>query len=123
MKENIISKFKTLKGVRLLKLLGIIALTIVFIALGIIFILSQVNKKDETGEPAEVLKSVKIQPNMLWLSDEPLQLPPVQFSREQKKTWLEEDVMEFYFYPNEKTMQELHQKNEEKIKDLLEGTE
>ncbi len=62
----------------------------------------------------------KLNPNSLWLLDEPLKLPPIQFSREQRKLWKKAEVDYWYEPPSEKAMEELRQKNKKIIDDLLE---
>ncbi len=64
---------------------------------------------------------VTIDPSLLQLPEEPLSLPPLKYSRKQKKIWTDADLHYWYTIPDAKQIQELHKINEEKIKNLWES--
>ncbi|MGP1594838.1 MAG: hypothetical protein ACTTH8_06295 [Treponema sp.] len=70
-------------------------------------------------DPDEII--ISIDPSVFALPDEPLELPPVQYSRKQKKIWTEADVQYWYSLPNAEEMQKLHDINEERMKKLWES--
>ncbi|MGP1455650.1 MAG: hypothetical protein ACTTJ7_07835 [Treponema sp.] len=65
-------------------------------------------------------KDISLDASVLQLPDEPLDLPPIHYSRKQKKIWTDADVQYWYTIPNEEQMQKLHAINEEKMKNLWE---
>ena len=65
-------------------------------------------------------KDITLDASVLQLPDEPLDLPPIHYSRKQKKIWSDADVQYWYTIPNEEQMQKLHAINEEKMNNLWE---
>lgn len=63
---------------------------------------------------------ITLDASVLQLPDEPLDLPPIHYSRKQKKIWSDADVQYWYTIPNEEQMQKLHAINEEKMRNLWE---
>lgn len=63
----------------------------------------------------------KIDPNVLWLLEEPLYLPPIQFSREQRKIWEEEEIEYWYEPPSKQIMEMLNKKNKNLVDNILEA--
>ncbi|UTC77899.1 hypothetical protein E4O04_07750 [Treponema sp. OMZ 799] len=66
-------------------------------------------------------KSGKVNADKLQIIDEPLYLPPIQFSREQRKIWEKEEVDYWYEPPAEKDMEELHKQNKKLADKILEA--
>ncbi|UTY25928.1 hypothetical protein [Treponema denticola] len=66
-------------------------------------------------------KSGKVDTDKLQIIDEPLYLPPIQFSREQHKIWEKEEVDYWYEPPTEKDMEELHKQNKKIADKILEA--
>lgn len=115
--QNLKNTGEKLNKPLLLKVLFGVFLLSVLAGLTLFFIRTGKQSKHENSQ----LPSVKIAPEHIWLNDEPLPLPPIQFSREQKKVWTTEDIEKFFIEPNEAVLDTLHEKNSEKIKQLLEG--
>lgn len=68
-------------------------------------------------------KPVVVDSNMLYLLDEPLQAPPVQFSRKQRKIWQQKEI-EWWLGDEPFTKEELETlktKNRELIQKLLDN--
>ena len=66
---------------------------------------------------------VIVDENMLYLLDEPLKAPPVQFSRKQRKAWQQEEI-EWWINRDPFTREELETlkiKNREMIQKLLDS--
>lgn len=63
----------------------------------------------------------KINPDVFWLLDEPLQLKPIQFSREQRKIWTPSEIEFWYEPPSAEAMENLHKKNRKMIDTILEA--
>lgn len=95
---------------------ALLIMLLVSIVLGFILFFLKIKKAYDESVP-----SVRIAPENLWTQDDPLNLPPIQFSREQKKKWSDEDIEKFFVEPSEEVIQKLHKKNSEKINKLLEG--
>lgn len=66
-------------------------------------------------------KSGKVDMDKLQIIDEPLYLPPIQFSREQRKIWEKEEVDYWYEPPTEEDMEELHKQNKKIADKILEA--
>ena len=66
-------------------------------------------------------KSGKVDMDKLQIIDEPLYLPPIQFSREQRKIWDKEEVDYWYEPPTEEDMEELHKQNKKIADKILEA--
>ncbi|MGP1438895.1 MAG: hypothetical protein ACTTKH_07475 [Treponema sp.] len=68
---------------------------------------------------AEMAKPVIVDSNMLYLLEEPLQLPPVQFSRKQRKQWQMNEI-EWWVEPfSKEDVETLKLKNRAMIEKLL----
>ena len=100
----------------------LIAVFVISALIGLVLFFTK-RPKQVVKEPTDTLPSVKIAPDQLWLPNELLPLPPIQFSREQKQIWSDEEIKSFFVEPDEDTKKLLHDKNIEKIHDLLEGVE
>ncbi|MEL3911473.1 hypothetical protein [Treponema pedis] len=61
-----------------------------------------------------------IDPNVFWLLEEPLKLPPIQFSREQRKIWDKGEIEFWYEPPSSEAMEKLNKKNKKIIENILE---
>lgn len=79
------------------------------------------DKKAVLSSKVSGFKSGKINSDKLQLIDEPLNLPPIQFSREQLKIWEKPEVNYWYEPPTEKDMEELHKKNKNIVDNILEA--
>ena len=66
-------------------------------------------------------KSGKVDTDKLQIIDEPLYLPPIQFSREQRKIWEKEEVDYWYEPPTKEDMEELHKQNKKIADKILEA--
>lgn len=66
-------------------------------------------------------KSGKVDTDKIQIIDEPLYLPPIQFSREQRKIWEKEEVDYWYEPPTEQDMEELHKQNKKIADKILEA--
>ena len=66
-------------------------------------------------------KSGKVNTDKLQIIDEPLYLPPIQFSREQRKIWEKEEVDYWYEPPTKEDMEELHKQNKKIADKILEA--
>ncbi len=95
---------------------------ILFLVIIILLVTAKPGNKTEmkTTESSSQVPLKKIDPNSLWLLDEPLQLPPIQFSREQRKIWKQGEIEYWYKPPSQEAMTELHIQNKKLIKNLLE---
>lgn len=98
----------------------VILLIVCFFVFGILLIvkLTKVKKVNE-GEGVPIV----VDTNMLYLLEEPLKAPPVQFSRQQRKVWQMNEI-EWWIESNEFTKEELESlktKNREMIKKLLDN--
>ncbi|MEL3900813.1 hypothetical protein [Treponema phagedenis] len=74
----------------------------------------------KTADGEEII-NVKIAPALMAVPEEPLSLPPIEFSRKQKKNWDEEEIQELYETPTKEEMEDLHKENEKQIKELMEA--
>lgn len=74
----------------------------------------------ETRATSHQTRDITLDASVLQLPDEPLDLPPIHYSRKQKKIWSDADVQYWYTIPNEEQMQKLHAINEEKMNNLWE---
>ena len=66
-------------------------------------------------------KSGKVDTDKIQIIDEPLYLPPIQFSREQRKIWEKEEVDYWYEPPTKEDMEELHKQNKKIADKILEA--
>lgn len=111
---DIIENIRKHKYIVLGALLGILLL------LMLVSVLLLVQGARKTGaDPDEVI--ISIDPAVFLLPDEPLELPPVQYSRKQKKIWTEADLEYWYTIPDADQMQKLHEVNEQQMKKLWES--
>ncbi|AIN94683.1 hypothetical protein [Treponema putidum] len=77
-------------------------------------------KRSVLSSDTSDFKSGKIDVDKLQIIDEPLHLPPIQFSREQRKIWEKEEADYWYEPPTEKDMEELHKQNKKLTDKILE---
>ena len=96
-----------------------VSLGILIVCLGLAVILLVHENKKPKGNPDEIM--ISIDPVILMLPEEPLTLPPVQYSRKQKKIWTETDMQYWYTIPDMREMQKLHDLNERQIQQLWES--
>ena len=99
--------------------IAVIALIICFFVFGILLIvkIGKAKKIGQEGIP------VVVDTNMLYLLEEPLKAPPIQFSRKQRKAWQMSEI-EWWIESNKFTKEELENlktKNREMIKKLLDN--
>ena len=78
-------------------------------------------KKTVLSSKNSDFKSGKVDTDKLQIIDEPLYLPPIQFSREQRKIWEKEEVDYWYEPPTEEDMEELHKQNKKIADKILEA--
>ncbi len=130
--KNFFSKIKTFVSDNK-KIVILISSVIVVILLLLIFLLIALSKNNkpetargrvkptiQTNNSDTITVNKKVNPNDLWLLDEPIQLPPIQFSREQRQIWKPAEVDYWYEAPSEEAMKILREKNKKIINDLLE---
>lgn len=109
----------------------IIVCILIFILILSLLLIIVLQKKDDTSY-SETKRAVlssknsdfqsgKINTDKLQIIDEPLYLPPIQFSREQRKIWEKEEVDYWYEPPTEKDMEELHKQNKKIADKILEA--
>ena len=80
-----------------------------------------VKKKAALSSKNSDFKSGKVNTDKLQIIDEPLYLPPIQFSREQRKIWEKEEVDYWYEPPTKEDMEELHKQNKKIADKILEA--
>lgn len=78
-------------------------------------------KKTVLSSKNSDFKSGKVDTDKLQIIDEPLYLPPIQFSREQRKIWEKEEVDYWYEPPTKEDMEELHKQNKKIADKILEA--
>ena len=108
---------ETIRRHKLLILGSALGLLIIILIISVI-ILIHGNKKPGT-DPDEVM--ISIDPMIFMLPDEPLELPPIQYSRKQKKIWTDSDLQYWYTIPDAEQMQKLHDINERQMNKLWES--
>ena len=108
---------ETIRRHKLLILGSALGLLIIILIISVI-ILIHGNKKPGT-DPDEVM--ISIDPVIFMLPDEPLELPPIQYSRKQKKIWTDSDLQYWYTIPDADEMQKLHDINERQMNKLWES--
>ena len=108
---------ETIRRHKLLILGSALGLLIIILIISVI-ILIHGNKKPGT-DPDEVM--ISIDPVIFMLPDEPLELPPIQYSRKQKKIWTDSDLQYWYTIPDAEQMQKLHDINERQMNKLWES--
>ena len=111
---NIIETIRTHKLIVLASALGLLIIMLIIS----VIILIHGNKKP-SADPDEVM--ISIDPVIFMLPDEPLELPPVQYSRKQKKIWTDSDLQYWYTIPDADEMQKLHDINERQMNKLWES--
>jgi len=100
----------------------IIVCALIFIlTLSLLLIIFSQTKKAVLSSKNSDFKSGKVDTDKLQIIDEPLYLPPIQFSREQHKIWEKEEVDYWYEPPAEKDMEELHKQNKKIADKILEA--
>lgn len=73
------------------------------------------------NERVEAKEPVVVDTNMLYLLDEPLQVPPVQFSRKQRKQWSMNEI-EWWIEPfSKEELETLKMQNRAVIEKLLDN--
>ena len=107
---NIVETIRTHKLIVLASALGLL---IIMLIISVIILLS--GTKKPSIDPDEVM--ISIDPVIFMLPDEPLELPPIQYSRKQKKIWTDSDLQ--YWYAEQ--MQKLHDINERQMNKLWES--
>ena len=111
---NIIETIRTHKLIVLASALGLL---IIMLIISVIMLVS--GTKKPIADPDEVM--ISIDPMIFMLPDEPLELPPVQYSRKQKKIWTDSDLQYWYTIPDADEMQKLHDINERQMNKLWES--
>ena len=101
---NILETIRTHKLIVLGSALGLL---IIMLIVAVIILVSGTKKPN--ADPDEVM--ISIDPMIFMLPDEPLELPPVQYSRKQKKIWADADLQYWYTIPDAEQMQKLHDIN------------
>ena len=109
----------------------IIVCALIFILILSLLLILISQKKDDTSHSKTKqavlssknsdFKSGKVDMDKLQIIDEPLYLPPIQFSREQRKIWEKEEVDYWYEPPTEEDMEELHKQNKKIADKILEA--
>ena len=74
-----------------------------------------------SGKMGQGAADTKIDPKVLWVLEEPLRLPPIQFSREQRKMWDRHEVEFWYEPPSKEIMEMLDKKNKNLVDNILEA--
>lgn len=110
---DLMNTFEEHKHVILCAALGLLLLLLIAV-----LILVGGTKKD-TVSPDDV--PISIDPAVFMLPEEPLTLPPVSYSRKQKKIWTDADLQYWYTIPDAQQMQKLHNINELRMKKLWES--
>ena len=111
---NIVETIRTHKLIVLASALGLL---IIMLIISVIILLS--GTKKPSIDPDEVM--ISIDPVIFMLPDEPLELPPVQYSRKQKKIWTDSDLQYWYTIPDADEMKKLHEINERQMNKLWES--
>lgn len=100
------------------KILISAAAVLILLIVIIILLASQGGRKEKKET---VQKTISVDPNVLWLLEEPLQPPSIQFSRKQRKTWSQEEFEYWYKGFSKEDMEKLHEENKKTIEKLLES--
>ena len=111
---NILETIRTHKLIVLASALGLL---IIMLIISVIILVSGTKKPN--ADPDEVM--ISIDPMIFMFPDEPLELPPVQYSRKQKKIWTDSDLQYWYTIPDAEQMQKLHDINERQMNKLWES--
>ena len=108
---------ETIRTHKLIFLGSALGLLIVLMIISVIILVNGTKKsKVDTDEVM-----ISIDPVIFLLPDEPLELPPIQYSRKQKKIWTEADLQYWYAIPDAEQMQKLHDINERQMNKLWES--
>ena len=108
---------ETIRRHRLLILGSALGLLIIMLIISVIILIN--GNKKPSADPDEVM--ISIDPVIFMLPDEPLELPPIQYSRKQKKIWTDSDLQYWYTIPDADEMQKLHDINERQMNKLWES--
>lgn len=108
---------ETIRTHKLIVLASVLGLLIIMLIVSVIMLVS--GTKKPIADPDEVM--ISIDPMIFMLPDEPLELPPVQYSRKQKKIWTDSDLQYWYTIPDADEMQKLHDINERQMNKLWES--
>ena len=108
---------ETIRMHKLIVLGSALGLLIIMLIVAVIILVSGTKKPN--ADPDEVM--ISIDPMIFMLPDEPLELPPVQYSRKQKKIWTDADLQYWYTIPDAEQMQKLHDINERQMNKLWES--
>jgi len=108
---------ETIRTHKLIVLASVLGLLIIMLIVSVIMLVS--GTKKPIADPDEVM--ISIDPMIFMLPDEPLELPPVQYSRKQKKIWTDSDLQYWYTIPDAEQMQKLHDINERQMNKLWES--
>lgn len=111
---NIITVFEKHRLVILCAALGLL---VVLLLISVMTLVGESKKK----EPEQTEVNISIDPAVFMLPAEPLELPPVTYSRKQKKIWTDTDLQYWYTIPDEEQMKKLHSINESRMKKLWES--
>ena len=111
------NSIETILTHKLIVLASALGLLIIMLIISVIILLS--GTKKPSIDPDEVM--ISIDPMIFMLPDEPLELPPVQYSRKQKKIWTDSDLQYWYTIPDADEMQKLHDINERQMNKLWES--
>ena len=108
---------ETIRRHRRLILGTALGLLIIMLIISVIILVN--GNKKPSADPDEVM--ISIDPVIFMLPDEPLELPPIQYSRKQKKIWTDSDLQYWYTIPDAEQMQKLHDINERQMNKLWES--
>ncbi|MGP1431141.1 MAG: hypothetical protein ACTTI6_08210 [Treponema sp.] len=108
---------ETIRTHRLIFLAATLGLLIILLIISVALLING-TKKIET-DPDEIM--ISIDPVVFQLPNEPLELPPIQYSRKQKKIWSDADLQYWYTMPDAEQMKRLHEINEQQMNKLWES--
>lgn len=108
---------ETIRTHRLIFLAAALGLLIILMIISVALLING-TKKIET-DPDEIM--ISIDPVVFQLPSEPLELPPIQYSRKQKKIWTDADLQYWYTMPDTEQMKKLHEINEKQMNKLWES--
>ena len=108
---------ETIRTHKLIVLASVLGLLIIMLIISVIILVN--GNKKPSADPDEVM--ISIDPVIFMLPDEPLELPPIQYSRKQKKIWTDSDLQYWYTIPDADEMQKLHDINERQMNKLWES--
>lgn len=108
---------ETIRTHRLIFLASALGVMIIMLIISVLLLINGTKKTDI--DPDEVI--ISIDPVVFQLPDEPLELPPIQYSRKQKQRWSDADLHYWYTIPDGDAMQKLHDINERQMDKLWES--